>query len=507
MNKCNHFQKLFTTLGLAGIFCLTALLFPQIFFTRPASAEEPLLQTDYALLNQEGNAYEVNVGEDDSLYVSDNKAGEIWHFSADGNALEVFGGLGLVSDARPAADGMIWFVDQTENDLVRLDPLSASTTSWEIPGDGNVFGTNVDDLGNIWVTKFNHSSIFRLTPGEGKNATLCEVDLSSADYSGSDYIVDASGNLWLEGYTNQIIFVQPGISAVDVTSFSVSTPGSWVFDVEGLVVDGTDGLWFADTNSRSLVHLVSTPAANFLRFSLPSGAGTPYMITLSNGQIWYSGYDTSVIGKLDPALVSPTSYEATINQFENIPMTCSSVAGVETTVTSENRTPDWISDSYPITELTGWTIVNLYDSSIEEPSFTWGIAKSNGHVWVVDQGRQVLMRTPVDATITACKFSDTDGKLATADDRTTLAGWGMTLYQDDNAMSTQLTAESGCTSWTNLPPGPDYRVVEEQRDGWAGLEPASGVCQLGTFTQVGEYKCNFINWKEESNIFLPLVIK
>jgi streptogramin lyase len=506
MSKRNYFRKLFFTFGLVLFFCLAAVLYPQVFPTHPASAEEPLMQFEYALLNQEGNAYEVNAGTDGSLWVSDNLAEEIWHFSADGNALQVFGGLGLVSDARPTTDGMVWFVDQDLNQLVRLDPLSTKTTSWEIPDAGSVFGTNVDDQGNIWVTKFNRSSIFRLTPGEGENASLCEMDLTTAGYAGSDYIVDASGNLWLEGSTNQIMYVQPGISDVDVTTFSVSSPGSWIFDVEGLAVDETDGLWFADTNARSLVHLVPTPTANFLRFSLPSGAGIPYMIALSNGQIWYSGYDSSVIGKLDPILVSPTSYAATVDQFENIPMTCSTAAGVETTITSESFTSQWISAYYPITELTGWTIVNLFDNS-KDPSFTWGITKSNGHVWVVDQGRQVLMRTPVEVTITACKFSDVDGEMATTDDRTSLAGWGMTLYQDGSPISTQLTGDAGCTSWTNLPPGPDYSVEEEQRDGWAALEPVSGICQLGTFTQIGEYKCNFINWKEESNIFLPLVIK
>jgi streptogramin lyase len=506
MTKRNHFQKLFLTFGLAVLFCLTAALLSQVFSAHPASAEEPLMQFEYTLLNQEGNAYEVNTGADSSLWVSDNLAKEIWHFSADGNALQVFGGLGLVSDARPAADGMVWFVDQDLNLLVRLDPLLATTLSWEIPGDGSAFGTNVDELGNIWVTKFNRSSIFRLTPGEGNESTLCEIDLSTTGFVGSDYIVDAYGNLWLQGEINQIIFVQPGISTVDATTYSVANPDSWTFAVEGLAVDEVDGLWFADTNARSLVHLVPTPIANFLRFSLPSGAGTPYMITPSFVQIWYSGYDTSVIGKLDPSLVSPTNYPAIVAQFENIPMTCASVVGVETTVTSEKLTPDWISDCYPITELTGWTIVNLFDGSIE-PSFTWGITASNGNLWVVDQGRQVLMRTPVEATITACKFSDADGELATADDRASLAGWGMTLYQDDIIISTQLTAENGCTSWTNLPPGPGYKVEEEQRDGWTALEPANGVCDLGTFTQVGQYTCNFINWKEKSNIFLPLVIK
>ena len=506
MTKRNHFQKLFFTFWLAFILCLAAALLSHVLPAHTASAEEPLMQFEYALLNPEGNAYEVNTGADGSLWVSDNLSGEIWYFSADGSTLQVFSGLGLVSDARPAVDDMVWFVEQDQNQLVRLDPLLKTTTSWDIPGTGTAFGTNVDNQGNFWVTKFNDSNIYRLTPGEGNGATVCEINLSSAGYSGSDYIVDVSGNLWLDGDTNQIMYVQPDLTAVDVATFTISDPVGWMFDVEGLAVDGVGGLWFADTNARSLVHLVPTPTANFLRFSLPSGAGRPYMIALSNGQIWYSGYDTSVIGKLDPSLVSPTSYAATIDQFENIPMSCASVAGVETTITSENFSPTWTPLSFPLTEITGWTTINLFDISID-PSFTWGITKSNGHVWIVDQGRQLLMRTPVEATITACKFGDADGKLTTTEDRESLTGWGMTLYQDGSPISTQLTGDAGCTSWTNLPPGPDYSVEEEQRDGWAALEPVSGICQLGTFTQIGEYKCNFINWKEESNIFLPLVIK
>lgn len=485
---------------LYSLVIILAIILFSFSIVQGISIEQAVLET---FLNPDGSAYEVNVGVDGVIWVSDNLAGEIRGYQPDGKSAKIFSGLGSVSDARATVDGMVWFVDQDLNQLARLDPLLGITTSWQIPGTGTAFGTNVDDLGNIWVTKFNDSSIFRLTPGESKIATLCEIGLSSAEYSGSDYIVDTSGNLWLAGNTNQIIYVQPSIFTVDVMTFSMTDPGTWIIDVEGLSVDDADGLWFADSGSgRSLVHLVQTPELRFLRFSLPSDGGTPYMITPSNSQIWFTGYDKFIIGKLDPSLVTPISYEAASNVISDIVMSCETVSGNEKGISSESFTPDWVSVTYPITEFPGWTIANLGTDS-----YPWGISKSNGNLWVVDQGRQVLMRMAVEATITACKFSDADGELTTTVDRAPMAGWGMTLYQDDASLGTQLTGENGCTSWSELPLGAAYRVQEVAQEGWLALEPANGICDLGNITQVGQYDCEFINWKEESNIFLPLVVK
>jgi streptogramin lyase len=374
---------------LYSLVIISAIIFYSFSIVQGNSLEQAVLET---VLNPDGTAYEVNVGVDGVIWVSDNLAGEIRGYQPDGRSAKIFTGLGSVSDARATVDGIVWFVDQDKNQLVRLDPLSTSTTSWDIPGTGTVFGTNVDNLGNIWVTKFNDSTIFRLTPGVGNEASLCEVNLTTTGYYGSDYIVDASGNLWVKGNTNQIIYIQPNHSDVDVTTFSVSDPGAWVFDVEGLSVDGEGGLWFADTSSgRSLVRLVPSPEPVFNRFPLPSAAGTPYMIAKSNNQIWYSGYGTSVIGKLDPNLVSPTSFEGTSNLVEDIPMICNPVIGLEKAISSDSFTPEWIPATYPITELSGWMITNLGSDS-----YPWGIAVQDDIVWSVDQGRQVLIRVGGD---------------------------------------------------------------------------------------------------------------
>jgi len=359
------------------------------FFTfsiaQGTSIEEQVLETQ---LNQNGSAYEVNVGVDGVILVSDNYAGEIRIYQPDGKSVRIISGLGSVSDARADASGKIWFVEQETNKIVRLDLVSLKSTSWGLGGDGSVFGTNIDNLGNIWVTKFNRSTVFRFTPGENINGSLCEVDLSTAGYIGSDYIVDQSGNLWLGGVSNQIVYVQPGESDVDVISFSPVDPKAWSFTVEGLIDDESGGLWFADTSlGRSLVHFVPTPSPQFCRYALPTEGGTPFMITLLNSEIWYSGFDSFLIGKLNPTQVSPINYLGSSNLYNNLPMICNPVSGVETDVSSESFTPQWTQKTYPITELSGWKITNLDNSS--NP---WGITSNDGSVWTVDNYNQVLIR-------------------------------------------------------------------------------------------------------------------
>jgi len=359
------------------------------FFTfsiaQGTSIEKQVLETQ---LNQNGSAYEVNVGVDGVILVSDNYAGEIRIYQPDGKFVRIISGLGSVSDARADASGKIWFVEQETNKIVRLDLVSLKSTSWGLGSDGSVFGTNIDNLGNIWVTKFNRSTVFRLTPGENNNGSLCEVDLSTAGYIGSDYIVDQSGNLWLGGVSNQIVYVQPGESDVDVMSFSPVDPKAWSFTVEGLIDDESGGLWFADTSlGRSLVHFVPTPSPQFCRYALPTEGGTPFMITLLNSEIWYSGFDSFLIGKINPTQVSPINYLGSSNLYNNLPMICNPVSGVETIISSESFTPQWTQKTYPITELSGWKITNLDNSS--NP---WGITSNDGSVWTVDNYNQVLIR-------------------------------------------------------------------------------------------------------------------
>ncbi len=487
--KCNSCRFLIN-------FALILFLFFAIDF--PVSGETTMKSIWETDLSDYGNVYEVNASPDGFLWISDNGSGEIRSYQPSSNMMTVYGGLGKVSDARPDAQGHIWFVDQDTDQLGKLNPSSGDILYWQLGDSISPFGTAIDSQNRIWMSLSNNSNLYRFTPGVGNEGSLCTLDLSGSGFNGSYYVVDESGTVWLGGINQVHRLVELSENQYQLVEYTPS--GSLTFSAEGLLGDGDGGLWFADSSAnKAILHLDLSSDASFKQYAIPRGI--PYMLTRQNDLIWFSGQEPGVLGSLDPASLTPivNSINVTISTLEPacVPITATSGSSTKT-----SETPIWVESSYPMETTTGWSVIDLGSGS-----YPWGIAISNGNLWVVDQGRQVLMRTAVEATITACKYSDADGELTTTDDRAPLAGWGMTLYQDDVWLGTQLTGENGCTSWSELPLGASYRVQEAAQEGWAALEPADSICDLGNITQVGQYDCDFINWKEESNIFLPLVIK
>ncbi len=412
--------------------------------------------------------------------------------------MTVYSDLGKVSDARSDGYGNVWFIDQDTDQLGKLDPLTGDILYWQLGDSISPFGTAIDPQNRIWVSLLNNSNLYRFTPGVGNEGNLCTLDLSSSGFNGSYYVVDESGTVWLGGNSQVHRLVELSENQYQLVEYTPA--GSLLFSAEGLLGDGNDGLWFADSSkNKAILHLDLTSEAIINQFVIPRGI--PYMIARQNDLIWFSGQEPGVLGSLDPFSLTPIVNS--VNESEStLEPACVPITATSGSATKTTETPIWVESSYPIEKTTGWSVIDLVSDS-----YPWGIAIFNGNLWAVDQGRQVLMRTAVEASITACKFSDADGELTTTDDRTPIAGWGMTLYQDDASLGTQQTGENGCTSWSELPLGADYRVEEVAQEGWVAMEPANGICDLGNITQVDQYDCDFINWKEESNIFLPLVIK
>jgi streptogramin lyase len=451
-------------------------------------------------LNSDGYAYEINSGLNGTLWISDNSAGEIRVYQPSSNLMTIYSDLGVVSDARPDGEGNVWFIDQVDDQLGKLYPSDGGIQYWDLGSDITPFGTAFDPQGKILVSLRNSPILLRFDPGDTDEGSLCSLDLSATDFNGSYYLVDHSGTIWLGGTGLIHRLVKVNEKQYQLTQFEPQ--GSLTFSVEGLLADGMGGLWFTDSQNKSILHLNPEAAGGVVFSRYPVPAGTPYMLTSQNDLIWFTG-QIGVVGSLNPSALTPENHTIDINETIVEP-SCVPLTAFTGNATVSTETPVWVEAVYPLESITGWNIVDL-----GEDSYPWGITISDGSLWAIDQGKdhKVLMRTVVEASITACKFSDADGELATIDDRTPLAGWGMTLYQEESPISTQQTAENGCTTWNNLPLGVTYTVEEEQRNGWAVLEPANGICDLEQISQVGQYSCVFINWKKESNIFLPLVIK
>ena len=471
-----------------------------------APSDEVPLTVYETLLNPEGLPYELNPGVDGSLWLSDNGAGEIRHYSADGSTVVIYSGLGAVSDAHPTSGGAVWFVDQDNARLGRLDPdlLTASVQYWPLPEGGTSgFGTTIDQFGRIWVSDFSQPLLYRYDPGNTQQ-NVCVFDTSTLAGFGSPYITSDGDHLWFSSiYDNTILRLDPELDPLsldyELTSWHYASL-TWDFEAEDLLSDGAGGVWFSDS-SGSLARLdLDQNPANLLRYRIPSGGGKPYMLARQANQIWYSGQQPGTLGMLLPALVMPDVYFPT-QSTARISPDCSfvMVSSPQAVTVSTPTEPVWTAVNYPASNpVTGWTLLALGSES-----FPWGIHAAENQLWAVDNGRGVLLRTDVSAQITACKLQDLDGDPLTEEDRTPLPGWGMTLYREDEVLATGSTGADGCITWSDLAIGREYAVEEEIQAGWVALSPS--YYSLGTLSLPGAYSSDFINWNEPRGVYLPLI--
>jgi streptogramin lyase len=487
---------------LVGLVYLTTVFILLSYPTEAASVDETTIQVYETTLNPEGSAYELNLGPDGSLWVSDNLAGEIRRYAGDGSQLQVFSGLGAVSDARAGADGLAWYVDQDTRLIARLDPQAATIVTWPLPaGALSGFGTALDGQGRLWVSDFSQPILYRYDPD---SMQMCSFDTSLLAGSGSPYLIVDGQSVWLSAFFHNAV-MRLDMQTGQLTRWEYYSI-YWDFEAEGLAADGAGGLWFADSNHNSLVRLdLSAPAEpRLLRYRLPAGNGDPVMLARLGDILWYSGLTPPALGRLDPSLVTPTIYTP---QVDSVVLTadCSTpTASAPEAVVVTSSIPEWSESSYEVlAPAAGWTVLPL-----ESDSFPWGVAVQGEDLWAVDNGQGKLLRKDVLTSLTACKLNDADGDPATSEDQSPLPGWTLYLTLNGQRQPGVLTGPDGCFTWPDLNIGIVTGVEEEQRPGWVALGPTShdlGPLELGL-----SYQHSFVNTESVSlngGVYLPMLLR
>ena len=95
-----------------------------------------------------GEVYEVNLGADGLLYVSDYEAKQIWRFDPAALTANKYQLAINVSDAQPDNAGNIWFTDGGPT-FARLNPNTNQAVSWEVPVTHNLQGLVFDPAGKL----------------------------------------------------------------------------------------------------------------------------------------------------------------------------------------------------------------------------------------------------------------------------------------------------------------------------------------------------------------------
>jgi streptogramin lyase len=371
----------------------TTLLLIFLLFTSAlvswVSAAPGSSATDETNLNPAGEVYEINRDSQGMLYVSDYAAGEIWKINPVDDGYTLFGNLGEALDAQPDANGKIWFTDDVDSIAV-LDPATHQGTRWTLGNSElSLQAITFDQAGYVWIAEgFGQTS--KLNRFNPTTYEWCPYSLPGGSYAYD--LIYADGFLWQTNWGNDRVFKFDPVSE-QLLRWNIGTDAT----PKGLALDSDNNLWWADAKLAALVRF-DTDTNQMTKYSLPFGS-KPVMLHFNDNALWYtedssgSPNPPGTFGSLNPGQASGTmttlspatqslTHDACTNLGAGSPFTASVSSGKLAWNTGM---------ATQVVNQSGWMIYQLPDQSIP-----YGISSTAGMVWVADQGRQKLVRFPLD---------------------------------------------------------------------------------------------------------------
>lgn len=195
-----------------------------------------------------------------------------------------------------AADGMIWFVAQLGNSVVRFDPEKEEFTEYLMATpNAQPYDLAADSKGRIWFVQKNNGTLAYLDLTRGK---IVEIKVS-ANASLMGIAIDGADNVWIgdvEG--NYVGRYDP--STRRLRTFPLSVPGSQPGQMR-FSADGT--LWICNLRAQQLGVLL-TEKGVYSVAPLPGYNTVPQALAIGrDGLVWVVDSMTNLIGSFDPRLV------------------------------------------------------------------------------------------------------------------------------------------------------------------------------------------------------------
>jgi streptogramin lyase len=352
-------------------------------FTQNASAgllAPDALSASEMALNPTGDAYEISLDASGNLWVSDYSAGELWKVSPAGNTYSVYPVSGTPSDAHADSSGKIWWANTFNSQISRLSPTLNVVETWDVPGSAQLYGLQVESTEKIWVNDAGFPYIYQLNLSTNQ---LCTYTIS-LDWT-SGYILYQNGEVWAgDSDYGRIYRLSPALNQLTYWQLPAGS------EPEGLAFDSSGNVWWSNYNVGILDRLTVTPAPAtdlLSRFSLPRGTA-PEMIAWDGSYMWYGETSQTAVGRLDPQGASKTDVPLT-PQTAPITPQCEPIKASEPVgVSPTTDTISFTNSTYPVLyNAGGWAIYRLPNLAVP-----WGLVYREDDLWLVDTGRQVLIK-------------------------------------------------------------------------------------------------------------------
>lgn len=196
-------------------------------------------------------------------------------------------------DPAVAPDGAVWYTDQSNSYIGRLDPTSGKIADYPTPTPhSGPHGLDVAPDGSVWYTAQAAGRLGRLDPKTGK---IIEYPLPATARNPHTPIV-YRGKIWFTDANNNS-YGQLDPATGKATVYQAPTPNSVPY---GITAAPDGAIWVALLGTNKLGQI--DPAKGVMReHVLPNADARPRRLAVGrDGTVWYTDYARSYLGALDP---------------------------------------------------------------------------------------------------------------------------------------------------------------------------------------------------------------
>ncbi len=250
-------------------------------------------------------------------------------------------------DPALAPDGSLWFTEQLQNKLGRLDPASGAFKEYPLTvEESGPHGLVADSNGNIWFTGNGKGYIGKLDPKTGKVTEYQMPDEKAEDPHTA--VFDAHGILWFtvqvgnmvgrldprtgkvelkavqgqralpygiainskgvpffcEFGTNKIAKIDPQTMTItDFTLPEAARPRRMAIDAHGIAITPDGAVWYSESGVKPNTMVRFDPKTEqFARAPIPSGGGTVRnMVATPDGRVYIACSGVNKVGVVQPS--------------------------------------------------------------------------------------------------------------------------------------------------------------------------------------------------------------
>ncbi len=189
---------------------------------------------------------------------------------------------------------VVWFVDQVNGALLRLDGATGAITRKKLPEGSGPHNLIVDESGAVWFAGNRNAYIGRYDPQTEDMGRIAMPDPDARDPH--TLVFDANGDIW---FTVQGGNVLGKLTLADGKVQLIEVPVSGARPY-GIIV-AQDGTVWATLFGLNMLASVDPETMVLATHALPRDAARPRRLAeTADGRVWYVDYAEGYLGAMDP---------------------------------------------------------------------------------------------------------------------------------------------------------------------------------------------------------------